>query len=69
MCVCSQDTCVYFHWPPSVVIGNISLFVFTGLLILRHGKVEPVLTYPDQYNTIYSNQSSTNLFVYMKNRL
>jgi hypothetical protein len=20
--VCSQDTCVYFHWPPSVVIGN-----------------------------------------------
>ncbi len=20
--MCDQDTCVYFHWPPSVVIGN-----------------------------------------------
>ncbi len=20
--MCNQDTCVYFHWPPSVVIGN-----------------------------------------------
>jgi hypothetical protein len=20
--VCNQDTCVYLHWPPSVVIGN-----------------------------------------------
>ncbi len=26
--MCNQDTCVYFHWPPSVVIGNTDICTY-----------------------------------------
>jgi hypothetical protein len=38
--MCNQDTCVYFHWPPYVVIGNTN---FVKCYTFHIAKQQPII--------------------------